>query len=354
MVINKNFWQNKKVFITGHTGFKGSWLVLMLKNLGAQIAGYSIDIPTTPSLFETCDIYSCLQKDIRGDICDHEKFKKELNDFKPEVLFHLAAQPLVRLSYNDPFTTYNTNVMGTLSVLMAANQCESLTSIVNITTDKCYENKEWEWGYRENDTLGGHDPYSSSKGCAEILSASIRKSFLLKSGKNMATARAGNVIGGGDFANDRIVPDFMRALEKNVELEIRSPQAIRPWQHVMEPLLGYMLLAEKLQNDASFSEAWNFGPNDSDCRSVDYVVQTLHKLLPEHKGIKNVGSQNQPHEATFLKLDCSKAKGRLKWAPKLDIEAALNLTAKWYRVYLNEPNDSKKLTNQQIQSFLST
>jgi CDP-glucose 4,6-dehydratase len=351
MDLNSQFWQNKKVFITGHTGFKGSWLVLMLKNLGAQIAGYSIDIPTKPSIFELCDVQSHLQKDIRGDICDHEKIKKEINEFKPDVLFHLAAQPLVRLSYKDPFTTYNTNVMGTLSVLMAANQCDSLSSIVNITTDKCYENREWEWAYRENDSLGGHDPYSSSKACAEILSASLRKSFLIQSGKKMATARAGNVIGGGDFASDRIVPDFMRALERGVELEIRSPHAIRPWQHVMEPLLGYISLAEKLQNEPGFSEAWNFGPDDSDCRSVNYVVQTLHKLLPEHKGIKNVGSQNQPHEATFLKLDCSKAKSRLKWAPKLDIDTALALTAGWYRCYLNQPTNIKELTSQQIHSY---
>lgn len=351
--MNKSFWKGKRVFITGHTGFKGSWLVMMLKDAGAVLAGYSREIPTTPSVFETCRVAELVEVDHRGDIADHAKFKSALQSFKPEILFHMAAQPLVRLSYRDPFDTYQTNVMGTLSVLMAANECESLKTIVNITTDKCYENKEWHWGYRETDPVGGHDPYSSSKACAEILSASMRDSFLSKSGKRMATARAGNVIGGGDWAEDRIIPDFFRAYQEKEKLSIRSPHAIRPWQHVMEPLDGYMTLAEKMHLDEKFVGAWNFGPEEKDCRNVDFITSTLSRLVPDHQGIEVVGNTNQPHEATFLKLDCSKSKALLKWHPKFDVEKALQFTAEWYRAQF-KAEDLRAKSLEQIHAYLDT
>ena len=348
--MDKAFWKGKRVFVTGHTGFKGSWMVMMLKNAGAIVAGYSREIPTNPSAFESCKVNELLEQDFRGDIANHELFKKNLLSFAPEIMFHMAAQPLVRLSYKDPFDTYNTNVMGTLSVLMAANECPTLKTIVNITTDKCYENKEWSWGYRENDPVGGHDPYSSSKACAEILSASIRDSFLSKNNKSMATARAGNVIGGGDWADDRIVPDFMRAFIKKEKIQIRNPYAIRPWQHVMEPLDGYLTLAEKLHSDTKYSGAWNFGPDDKDCKNVDYIVNTLHKFIPQHAGIDMVGNAGQPHEAQFLKLDCSKAKTQLKWHSKFDVETALNYTTSWYQTHF-AGGDLRAKTLEQINAY---
>lgn len=348
--MNKSFWKGKRVFVTGHTGFKGSWLVMMLKDAGAIVGGFSREVPTNPSVYQSCLISELLEQDDRGDIANFELFNKSLHGFKPEILFHLAAQPLVRLSYKDPFDTYQTNVMGTLSVLMAANECASLKTIVNITTDKCYENKEWSWGYRENDPVGGHDPYSSSKACAEILSASIRNSFLSKSGKYLATARAGNVIGGGDWADDRIIPDFMRAFKKKEKIQIRNPLAIRPWQHVMEPLEGYMTLAEKLHQDESLAEAWNFGPDEKDCKNVDYIISTLKRLIPTHAGIDNIGNANQPHEAHFLKLDCSKAKERLNWHPKFHVEKALQFTADWYTCQFNG-EDLRQKSLEQIRAY---
>jgi len=350
MEMNKSFWKGRRVYVTGHTGFKGSWLVLMLKEAGAIVGGYSKSIPTTPSVFETCNVHDLLDADDRGDIADHESFKNCLNNFGPEILLHLAAQPLVRLSYRDPFDTYKTNVMGTLSVLMAANGCETVKTIVNITTDKCYENKEWEWGYREIDRLGGHDPYSNSKACAELVSSSIRDSFLTKSGKHLATVRAGNVIGGGDWAEDRIVPDFMRAYKRREKIQIRNPHATRPWQHVMEPLDGYLTLAEKLHSSDEFVGAWNFGPNDEDCKPVEYIVSTLHQLIPTHPGIEVVGNSGQPHEAKFLKLDISKAKSRLSWHPKLNAQSALKYTADWYQTFFNG-GDLRAKSLEQIREY---
>ncbi len=345
-----SFWKGKRVYVTGHTGFKGSWMVMVLKNAGAIVGGYSIDIPTDPSAFVSCRVAELLEKDDRGDIADVQKFKSALLAFKPEILFHMAAQPLVRLSYREPFETYQTNVMGTLSVLLAANECPSLSTIVNITTDKCYENKEINYGYRETDPVGGHDPYSSSKACAEILSASIRDSFLTKNHKKMATARAGNVIGGGDWAEDRIVPDFIRAYQNRKQIQIRNPQAIRPWQHVLEPVHGYCLLAEKLYADEKLSGPWNFGPEDKDCRNVDFIVTTLHQLIPDHAGIDRVGNSGQPHEATFLKLDCTKAKNFLQGHPKWGAEEALAFTADWYKSSLHG-DDMRKKSMEQIHAY---
>jgi CDP-glucose 4,6-dehydratase len=346
--MDRAFWKGKRVFITGHTGFKGSWLVMMLNRAGARIVGFSREVPTDPSAFESCRVSQMLEKDVRGDIADYEAVKGAMHAFAPEIVFHMAAQPLVRLSYSDPFDTYRTNVMGTLSVLMAAHECQSVARIINITTDKCYENKEWAWGYRENDRLGGHDPYSSSKACAEILSSSMRHSFLNKSNKFMATVRAGNVIGGGDWAQDRIIPDFFRAYKNQTTLQIRNPHATRPWQHVMEPLDGYMTIAEK-----GVGEAWNLGPNDEDCRSVDFIVNTLQRLVPDHAGIEVVGNAGQPHEAKFLKLDCSKIKSELKWHPRFNVTKALEFTADWYRAFFRG-HDMRAKSLEQIDDFYNS
>ncbi len=344
--MNKSFWNGKKVFLTGHTGFKGSWLVMMLKNAGAKVAGYSNTIPTNPSLFESCKISEFLDQDFRGDIADDKFLRSCVNAYQPEIIFHLAAQPLVRLSYHDPIETYKTNVMGTLSLLMAANECNSVKVIINVTTDKCYQNNEWSWGYREIDPLGGYDPYSSSKACVEILSNSIRNSFLNNTNKAMATARAGNVIGGGDWAENRIIPDFMRAYLNKEKLVIRNPESTRPWQHVLEPLAGYTKLAERLYGDFHFSGAWNFGPNDNDCRSVDYIVSYLKTLMPGHLGLDKEKVSSNLHEAKLLKLDCSKAKIDLNWQPKLSLEKALDFTADWYQSYFSLGNLRKKSLEQ--------
>jgi CDP-glucose 4,6-dehydratase len=350
--MNKNFWKGKKVLVTGHTGFKGSWLVMMLNHLGARTYGYSMSVPTNPSVFELCQIRKLLDKDIRGDIRDLEEVKKFFREVEPEIVFHMAAQPLVRPSYRDPFTTYSTNVMGTLNVLMMASETDSVRSVVNITTDKCYENREWSKGYVEEDYLGGYDPYSSSKACAEVLTSSLRRSFYIKKNKNLATVRAGNVIGGGDWAAERIIPDFMRSYESGTKLEIRNPGATRPWQHVMEPLRGYMLVAERLAYDSALSEAWNFGPEESDCQTVQFIVNRLLKELPEHPGVV-MSSVEHPHEATFLKLDWSKAKARLGWHPKTSLTQALTLTAHWYKASFKSQN-ILDISMKQIEDFLKS
>lgn len=323
---------------------------MVLKNAGAIVSGYSIDIPTAPSFFDSCKISELLEKDERGDICDHEKLKLSLNSFKPEILFHLAAQSLVRTSYQDPFTTYRTNVMGTLSVLLAANDCSSLSTILNVTSDKCYENRESERGYLENDPLGGHDPYSSSKACAEILSSSIRASFLSGKNKKLATARAGNVIGGGDWATDRLIPDFMRAVQGKTKLKIRNPLAIRPWQHVLEPLEGYLTLVEKLYSDDRYSGAWNFGPDSKDCKNVEYIVSQLCNSFSGLNGYEVSGSADEVHESHVLKLDCSKAKSALNWSPKLGTEEAVNLTSTWYQTFFSG-GDLRAKTLEQIHAY---
>lgn len=351
--MNKPFWKGKRVFITGHTGFKGSWLVMMLHQLGAQVSGFSIDKPTNPSLFDLCGVKDFLENDYRADICDYEKVQSALIEARPSVVFHLAAQPLVRLSYRDPFSTYRTNVMGTLNVLMASSKICEVKSIVNITTDKCYENKEWQRGYTETDELGGRDPYSSSKACAEILSKSIRSSFFSKTDKVMATVRAGNVIGGGDWAEDRLIPDFMRSFLHNEVLEIRSPSSTRPWQHVMEPLRGYIDLAEQCYANPKFGQAWNFGPKDEDCKSVEYVVNKLSEFLPSHKPeVKLLSLNNGPHEAKFLKLDCTKVKNELGWTPSLGLDQALKLTSEWYQAYFDQ-TDLKSFTLSQINNYFN-
>jgi CDP-glucose 4,6-dehydratase len=325
----QNFWKNKRVFLTGHTGFKGCWLLSWLKMLGSDVFGYSLP-PLEPSFYESV----CEDKETRGvfaDIRDGKRLKEELGSFNPEIVFHLAAQPLVRESYREPVLTYETNVMGTVNLLEAVRSAGSVKCVVVITTDKCYKDMNWEWGYRETDTLGGADPYSSSKACVELLCEAWRSSFLAKTGAPLATARTGNVIGGGDWAADRIVPDAMRAFQKKVPLVIRSPRAIRPWQHVLEPLYGYMTLAERLyEGDVSCANAWNFGSSADDSRDVESVASLLAELWGD--GARYEVSENSTlHESRLLRLDSSKAAQKLEWRPVFDFEEAVSLTVEWYR-----------------------
>ncbi len=347
-----NFWNGKRVFLTGHTGFKGTWLTLWLKELGAEVFGYSLDKPSEPSLFEVLDAKaSCV--DFLGDIRDLKFLSKCMNDTKPEIVLHLAAQPLVRDSYQFPVETYNTNVMGTIHVLEAIRTTPSVRSAVVVTTDKCYDNKEWVWGYRESDSLGGYDPYSSSKACTEIVVSSWRRSFFNDGQVGIATARAGNVIGGGDWAKDRIVPDLIRAFENGQVAKIRNPFAIRPWQHVLEPLCGYMTLCEAVWNRKPNScEAWNFGPSDESIKTVEWIANTVSSLYPgaswEHEG-----HSKQPHEANLLALDCAKARYQLNWHPKWQIERTLEETVEWHKLYQNDPRSIFDFSLFQIRNYMN-
>lgn len=292
MTINKQLWNKKRVLITGHTGFKGSWLILLLHNLGSDVYGYALEPPTNPNMYEEAKIAGLVNSNI-GDIRDYDKLLRVIQKVKPEIVIHMAAQPLVRESYKNPVDTYSTNVMGTVNLLEAIRQTPGIKAVVNVTTDKCYENKEWHWGYRENESMGGYDPYSNSKGCSELVTAAYRNSFFNskdyhKHGVALASARAGNVIGGGDWAEDRLIPDFIRAISKGEIVKIRSPYAIRPWQHVLEPLSGYLLLAEKLYTDGpKFAEAWNFGPDDRDAKNVEWITKTICDLWGEGASFEN-------------------------------------------------------------------
>lgn len=354
--VDNYFWKNKRVFLTGHTGFKGSWLSIWLKNLGANVAGFSLPPPTNPSLFNE----ACVSKGITsiiGDIRDLEDITNKMKEFDPEVLIHMAAQPLVRLSYINPVETYQTNVMGTINVLEAAKKCDKLRVVVNITTDKCYENREWFWGYRETDSVGGHDPYSSSKGCVELITSAYRKSYFCKNDSvSLASARAGNVIGGGDWAKDRLIPDILKALEKKEPISIRNPESTRPWQHVLEPLSGYLNLAQKLFTFGdSYAEAWNFGPQENDVRPVNWIVENIIKLWGKNNSWKHE-NYKQPHEAKMLKLDISKAINQLNWNPKLDLPNALKLTLDWHKSWLAGENANdlclKQITKYQKSNSL--
>lgn len=343
------FWRNKRVLVTGHTGFKGSWLCLWLQELGAELCGIALDPPTSPSLFEIAKIQTCMRHEA-VDIRDLDKITGIVNQFKPEVIFHMAAQPLVRHSYLQPIETYSTNIMGTINVFEAARASGTVRSIVNVTTDKCYENKEWAWGYRENEPMGGDDPYSSSKGCAELISHAYRQSFFTNSGIGLATARAGNVIGGGDWAHDRLVPDILRSLQLGCPVSVRNPSAVRPWQHVLEPLGGYLILAEKLYNDPkSVSEGWNFGPKDEDSKTVEWIVSNLCHAWGKHAPWERQ-SGDHPHEAVHLKLDISKAKQRLNWLPRWDLEVALKKIVSWQKSWLSG-DDMRKVTLGQIREY---
>jgi CDP-glucose 4,6-dehydratase len=344
-----DFWHGRKVLVTGHTGFKGSWLNLWLQAMGVELRGIALQPPSTPALFTVAQVAQDMDSCI-ADIRDASTIARLVKEFQPEIIIHMAAQPLVRLSYQQPIETYATNVMGTVHVLEAARHSGSVRAIVNITTDKCYENREWAWGYREDEAMGGHDPYSSSKGCAELVSSAYRKSFLKDAGIAIATARAGNVIGGGDWALDRLVPDTLAAIEKSLTVQIRNPLAIRPWQHVLEPLSGYLLLAEKLyEQGQAFAEGWNFGPRDDDARPVKWIVEHLCQSWGEGSSWKSQPGDH-PHEANFLKLDISKAKQRLHWEPRWSLEQALDRTTDWHRAWL-QGQDMRSICLQQINQY---
>lgn len=332
--MNPDFWRGKRVFLTGHTGFKGGWLSLWLQSMGAEVHGYALNPPTEPNLFTAAEVGKGMVSGEVADIRDADKLRHAMQAARPEIIFHLAAQPLVRYSYAQPAETYAVNVMGTVHLLEAARATPSARAVVNVTTDKCYENREWIWGYRENEAMGGFDPYSSSKGCAELVTAAYRRSFLEPAGIALASARAGNVLGGGDWAADRLIPDFLRALDAGETLRIRSPQSTRPWQHVLEPLAGYLMLAERLHADgAGFAEAWNFGPSDEDARPVQWIVERLAEMRRDVNW--RCDETPQPHEAHYLKLDSSKAKSRLNWQPRWRLQTALQKTLEWHEAWRN-------------------
>jgi CDP-glucose 4,6-dehydratase len=351
--LDPDFWRSKAVFVTGHTGFKGGWLSFLLSHFGANVSGFSLPPNTTPNFFELTRLRARLGDSHIADIRDFEVLSTALNKSDPEIIFHLAAQPLVRLSYADPLHTYTTNVLGTLNLLQAARGCSSLRAVVIVTSDKCYENLSWPWGYRETDTLGGHDPYSNSKACQELVVAGFRASYLRELGISVASARAGNVIGGGDWSEDRLIPDVIRAHQMGKDLVIRNPSATRPWQHVLEPVCAYLTLAEKLFSSTDFSSEWNFGPADRDVRSVQEVLKLASEQLSGGLTWRNETPAQELHEAKLLKLDCSKAHAYLGWKPRWGLEVAIEKTCDWYtQTALGQ--DAALLTEQQIRSFLSS
>jgi CDP-glucose 4,6-dehydratase len=352
--MNGEFWKGKQVLVTGHTGFKGSWLVLWLQALGSEVIGYSLPPPTQPSLFELARVSERMIS-ITGDIRDFELLQKVIAENKPEVVIHLAAQSVVRSSYDNPIETYSTNVMGTVNLLEAIRQLELPCVVVNVTSDKCYENKNWIWGYRENEPLGGHDPYSSSKACAELVTSAFRESYFRNGGSKppkvlVASGRAGNVIGGGDWTKDQLVPDTMRAFISGQPVRIRSPYAVRPWQFVLEPLCGYLSLAEHLcSHGGEFSEAWNFGPHEGDMKPVAWIAENISTLW--RNGARwELDASTHPHEAQLLKLDSSKARSKLGWSPKLRLIQTIEWVVEWYKAY-QEGKDLRAVTTAQIDRY---
>ena len=355
--MNTDFWKNKKVLITGHTGFKGSWLCLLLHQQNANIFGYALNPPTEPSLYKICNIDSFVQSTI-ADIRDYNTLFKTIERIRPEIIIHMAAQPLVRESYKNPVETYQINVMGTVHLLETVRQIGGVKALVNVTTDKCYENKEWAWGYRENEPMGGYDPYSNSKGCSELVTSSFRNSFFNPSNYSehqlaLASARAGNVIGGGDWAEDRLIPDIIKAIAKGEKVKIRSPFAIRPWQHVLEPLTGYLTLAEKLYTGGpKYAEGWNFGPLDDDAKPVEWIVKRLCAKWGNNASYE-IDKKPQPHEATYLKLDCSKARQILQWNSRWRLDKTLDSIVEFTKAYQNKEN-MQQVCNKQIVEYLQT
>ena len=350
--MHPSFWRGKRVLVTGHTGFKGSWLALWLQSMGAEVYGYALAPSTKPSLFELARVGDGMDSTI-GDVRDPAALRRCMDAARPEIVLHLAAQAVVRLSYEEPVETYATNVMGTVNLLEAVRHDAGVRAMVVVTSDKCYENREWEWGYRENEPMGGHDPYSSSKGCAELATAAWRSSFFSKPGAAaVATARAGNVIGGGDWTRDRLIPDIMRAITERKPVAIRNPASIRPWQHVLEPLGGYLLLAEHLfEKGGDYAEAWNFGPRDRDCRPVRWIVD---RIASQWSGVRwEIDEREKPHEANYLKLDSSRAAARLDWQPRWDLEATLASIVRWHQAHL-EGADMRAMVLKQIEEFNST
>jgi len=355
---SSGFWNGRRVFLTGHTGFKGGWLALWLAHLGANVRGYALDPSTDPNLFIAACIGDVVD-DVRGDIRDAARLDNAMREFRPEVVFHLAAQPLVRYSYADPIGTYETNVIGTARVLDAVRRTSSVRAVVSVTTDKCYENKEWVWPYRETDPLGGYDPYSISKACADIVSAAFRQSYfsvdrIAEHGVAIATARAGNVIGGGDWSTDRLIPDLVRGFLSGEPVRIRRPHAIRPWQHVLEPLHGYMRLAEELlagaPGAARYATAYNFGPNEEDARPVSWIAERMTGFWGDGASWV-LDDDHGPHEAGYLRLDSSRARRDLAWTPRLRLETALEWLVQWYRTWQASPDTVQRFTLSQIDRY---
>jgi CDP-glucose 4,6-dehydratase len=349
VVVNPSFWRSRRVLVTGHTGFKGSWLCLWLQSLGAEVIGYSAGAPSSPCIYELANIGSAMTS-IEGDIRDTAAVRDVFAAQRPEVVIHMAAQPLVRRSYVDPVGTYASNVMGTVNVLDAVRHTDDVRVVINVTTDKVYENREWEWGYREDEPKGGRDPYSNSKACSELVTSAYRESFFGPDSQvALATVRAGNVIGGGDWGEDRLIPDIMRAALDREELVIRNPNAIRPWQHVLNPLSGYLRLAESLWESDELAEGWNFGPDERDARPVDWIIERLGALWGERIPWRHDGGSN-PHEAMYLRLDSSKARVRLGWAPRWDLEQALASIVSWYKAF-QAAGDLREHSLRQIEEF---
>ena len=355
--MNPGFWRGKRVFLTGHTGFKGSWLSLWLQQLGADVTGYALDAPSNPSLFDVAEVAHGMRSVI-GDIRDGTALTRAMQEAKPDVVIHMAAQALVRYSYANPVETYSVNVMGVVNLLEAVRMTPGVKAVVNVTSDKCYENREWAWGYRENEAFGGYDPYSNSKGCAELVTAAYRSSFFNPShyaehGVALGSGRAGNVIGGGDWALDRLIPDMVRAIGAGEAVQIRSPHAIRPWQHVLEPLSGYLVLAEHLvTHGPAFAEGFNFGPHDMDARPVEWIVERLCQVWGDGASW-TLDANPQPHEATYLKLDCSKAKARLHWQPRWNLGQTIEQIVEWHQAHAHGAN-MRELTLAQINNYQSS
>ncbi|WP_216225981.1 CDP-glucose 4,6-dehydratase [Polynucleobacter sp. MG-27-Goln-C1] len=349
------FWKNRKVFLTGHTGFKGSWLSLWLSSMGADVTGYALAPNTTPNLFDVLGVKSLIERSHIADIRDLACLQAAISDAKPEIVIHMAAQPLVRYSYVKPVETYATNIMGTVHVLESCRNADSVRATVVVTTDKCYENKEWVWGYRENEAMGGYDPYSNSKGCAELVTSAYRQSFFsgINSRNSVASARAGNVIGGGDWSEDRLIPDAIKAFEACESLRIRNPLSTRPWQHVLEPLSGYLVLSQALyENGSTFASGWNLGPSDSSNCTVQEVIELLISKWGGEATWEKEGFE-QPHEACYLKLDCAKAHTQLGWAPKWDLETSIQKTVSWQKSFQTKEN-MQEISLAQINQYMNS
>lgn len=354
MIGGDRFWKGKRVLVTGHTGFKGGWLSLWLQRLGADVVGFSLEPPSDPNLFEVAKVAEGMHS-IIGDIRDYPLIRETIARHRPQIVFHLAAQALVRRSYREPIETYGSNVMGTVNLLEAIRREGGVRAVVNVTSDKCYENKEWIWGYRENERLGGRDPYSNSKACTELITAAFRDSYFPpeeygRHGVALASARAGNVIGGGDWAEDRLIPDIIRAIVAGDPVSIRNPDAVRPWQHVLEPLAGYLVLAQRLFLDGpEYAEAWNFGPEESSARPVSWVAGNLIRLWGGGARWEPDGGDH-PHEAHYLKLDCAKSRERLGITPRLDLLTALEWIVDWNRAWLGG-EEMRRVTERQIDHY---
>lgn len=354
-MMDRNFYKEKKILVTGHTGFKGSWLCELLLLLGAEVTGYSLEPPTTPSLYQICDLERRMHS-VYGDIRDLEKLRSVMRQTQPELVLHMAAQPIVREGYRRPVYTYDVNVMGTVNILECVRESDSVKSFLNVTTDKVYLNREWEWGYRENEELNGHDPYSNSKSCSELVTCSYRNSFFSEEGRQVAvsTARAGNVIGGGDFAADRIIPDCYRAAASHEAIELRNPGSIRPYQHVLEPLAVYLMILQRQYEDRRLAGSYNVGPDEEDCWTTRQMAECFGRCWQEQTGQTlawHMAKETGPHEANYLKLDCSRLKSAFRWQPVWKVDTAVQKTVQWYSAYLKGKN-MQAYTSGQITGFL--